>query len=88
MRRIRLFLLACTVALSSIVWSAGPVAAAADNEVYYLALGDSLAVGYQPDGTVLNRAVVSKLGVKIGDITLKISRRPEAASLQLHAPRR
>ena len=50
MRRIRLFLLACTVALSSIVWSAGPVAAAADNEVYYLALGDSLAAGYQPRG--------------------------------------
>ena len=51
MRRIRLFLLACTVALSSIVWLVGPVAAAADDEVYYLALGDSLAVGYQPDGT-------------------------------------
>ena len=48
MRRIRLFLLACTVALSSIVWSAGPVSAAADDEVYYLALGDSLAAGYQP----------------------------------------
>lgn len=53
---------------------------------YDLSFDDVL--GYQPDGTVLNRAVVSKLGVKIGDITLKISRRPEAASPQLHAPRR
>ena len=26
-----------------------------------------------PDGTVLNKAVVSKLGVKIGDVTLRIS---------------
>ncbi len=50
MRRIRLFLLAFTVALGSILWSAGPVSAAADDEVYYLALGDSLAVGYQPRG--------------------------------------
>jgi len=50
MRRIRLFLLACTLALSSIVWSAGPVSAAADDDVYYLALGDSLAAGYQPRG--------------------------------------
>ena len=48
MRRIRLFLLAFTVALGSILWSAGPVSAAADDEVYYLALGDSLAFGYQP----------------------------------------
>ena len=53
---------------------------------YDLTFDDVL--GYQPDGTVLDRAVVSKLGVKIGEITLKISRRPEAASLQLHAPRR
>lgn len=50
MRRIRLFLLAFTVALGSILWSAGPVSAAADDEVYYLALGDSLAFGVQPNG--------------------------------------
>jgi hypothetical protein len=52
---------------------------------YDLTFDDVL--GYQPDGTVLNRAVVSKLGVKIGEITLRISRRPEAASLQQRGPR-
>ena len=40
---------------------------------YDLTFDDVL--GWQPDGSVLNRAVVSKLGIKIGDITLKIRRR-------------
>jgi hypothetical protein len=40
---------------------------------YDLTFDDVL--GLQPDGTVLNRAVVSKLGVKVGDITLKIRRK-------------
>jgi lysophospholipase L1-like esterase len=51
MRRIRLLLLSYSVALGSILWTAAPATAAADDEVYYLALGDSLAAGYQPDGT-------------------------------------
>lgn len=32
-------------------------------------------IGYEPDGTVLNRAVVSKLGVKIGEVTLTMKRK-------------
>ena len=53
---------------------------------YDLTFDDVL--GYEPDGSVLNRAVVSKLGVKIGEITLRISRRPATAFLQPPAPRR
>ena len=29
----------------------------------------------QPDGSVLNKAVISKLGMRIGDVTLRIARR-------------
>jgi hypothetical protein len=31
-------------------------------------------LGYEPDGSVLNRAVVSKLGVKVGEVTLRMRR--------------
>jgi hypothetical protein len=40
---------------------------------YDLTFDDVL--GLQPDGSVLNRAVVSKLGIKVGDITLVIRKR-------------
>lgn len=46
------------------------------------------AMAYQEDGTVLSRTIVSKLGVKIGEITLRFSRRPEGVFLQQPAPRR
>jgi hypothetical protein len=40
----------------------------------------------QPDGSVLNRATVSKWGLKIGEVTLKISPRPAKASPLPRAP--
>ena len=43
-------------------------------------------LGLEPDGSVLNRAIVSKWGVKIGEVTLKISPRPAKASRPQHAP--
>ena len=53
---------------------------------YNLTFDDVL--GLQPDGSVLNRAVVSKLGVKVGEITLRISRPLRAAGLRQPAPHR
>ncbi len=52
---------------------------------YDLTFDDVL--GLQQDGSVLNRAIVSKYGFKIGEVTLRISRRPATASLRLPAPR-
>jgi len=31
---------------------------------------------YEPDGSVLNRAIVSKFGVKVGEVTLRMKRSP------------
>ena len=33
-------------------------------------------LGYEPDGSVLNRAIVSKFGVKVGEVTLRMRRVP------------
>ncbi|MDB5650078.1 MAG: hypothetical protein JWL62_1598, partial [Hyphomicrobiales bacterium] len=37
-------------------------------------LGFNDVLGLLPDGSVLNRATVSKLGVKVGEVTLHISK--------------
>lgn len=49
-----------------------------------LKFDDVLAL--EPDGSVLNRAIVSKWGFKIGEVTLRISPRPAKASPPLRAP--
>lgn len=49
-----------------------------------LKFDDVLAL--EPDGSVLNRAIVSKWGVKIGEVTLRISPRPAKASQPPRAP--
>ncbi len=56
----------------------------AKGSVYTLTFDDVL--GLQPDGSVLNRATVSKWGLKIGEVTLKISPRPAKASPLPRAP--
>jgi hypothetical protein len=49
-----------------------------------LKFDDVLAL--EPDGSVLNRAIVSKWGIKIGEVTLRISPRPAKASPPPRAP--
>ena len=56
----------------------------AKGTVMTLKFDDVLAL--EPDGSVLNRAVVSKWGVKIGEVTLRISPRPAKASQPQRAP--
>jgi hypothetical protein len=57
----------------------------AKGSVYTLTFDDVLAL--QSDGSALNRAVVSKWGLKVGEVTLKISPRSAKALQPLHAPR-
>ena len=51
MRRVRIVLLTLVVAICSIVWSAVPAVAHPEQQdvSYYLSLGDSLSVGWQPE---------------------------------------
>ena len=57
----------------------------AKGTVLTLKFDDVLAL--EQDGSVLNRAVVSKWGVKIGEVTLRISPRPATISQPPRAPR-
>ena len=57
----------------------------AKGSVYTLTFDDVL--GLERDGSVLNRAVVSNWGIKVGEVTLKISPRPATVSQPLRALR-